>query len=79
MSTASPLTRLSDTTETTIGFEAFIGVLSQGKSLDDYPYLIDARTMMFNQLVWWARALAPARAQHTLATAQNKAANGISG
>jgi NADPH-dependent FMN reductase len=44
-----------------IGLEAFLGVLSQGKSLDDYPYLIDARTVMFNQLVWWARALAPAR------------------
>ena len=51
-----------------IGFEAFVGVLSQGKSLDDYPYLIDARTLMFNQLVWWARALAPARAAHTLST-----------
>jgi NAD(P)H-dependent FMN reductase len=51
-----------------IGLEPFLGVLSQGKSLDDYPYLIDARTVMFNQLVWWARALAPARAAHTLAT-----------
>ncbi len=51
-----------------IGSEAFIGVLSQGKSLDDYPYLIDARTLMFNQLVWWARALAPAGAAHILAT-----------
>ena len=51
-----------------IGFEAFLGVLSQGKSLDDYPYLIDARNLMFNQLVWWARALAPARAAHTLST-----------
>ena len=60
-----------------IGFEAFIGVLSQGKSLDDYPYLIDARTLMFNQLVWWARALAPAHAAHTLATGQNKTANGV--
>jgi NAD(P)H-dependent FMN reductase len=53
-----------------IGLEAFLGVLSQGKSLDDYPYLIDARTLMFNQLLWWARALAPARAAHTLATSQ---------
>jgi hypothetical protein len=47
---------------------AFLGVQSQGRSLDDYPYLIDARTVMFNQLVWWARALAPAHAAHTLAT-----------
>jgi len=57
-----------------IGVEAFLGVMAQGKSLDDYPYLIEARTLMFNQLVWWARALAPARAAHTLATNQNKAA-----
>jgi NAD(P)H-dependent FMN reductase len=47
-----------------IGFEAFLGVVSHGKSLDDYPYLIEARALMFNQLVWWARALAPARAAH---------------
>jgi len=26
--------------------------------------------LIFNKLVWWARALAPARAAHTLATAQ---------
>jgi len=57
-----------------IGVEAFLGVMAQGKSLDDYPHLIEARTLMFNQLVWWARALAPARAAHTLATNQNKAA-----
>jgi NAD(P)H-dependent FMN reductase len=57
-----------------IGVEAFLGVMAQGKSLDDYPYLIDARTLMFNQLVWWARALAPAHAAHILATGQKKAA-----
>jgi NAD(P)H-dependent FMN reductase len=47
-----------------IGFEAFLGVQSEGKLLDDYPYLLEARTLMFNQLVWWARTLAPARAAH---------------
>jgi hypothetical protein len=45
-----------------IGLEPFIGVLMQGKTLDDFPYLAPARTAMFDQLVWWARALARARA-----------------
>jgi NAD(P)H-dependent FMN reductase len=46
-----------------IGLEPFIGVLFQGKTLNDFPYLIPARTAMFEQLVWYARALAAARAQ----------------
>ena len=44
-----------------IGMEPFVGVLMQGKSLDDYPYLADSRTALFDQLVWWARALKGAR------------------
>lgn len=44
-----------------IGLEPFLGVLTQGKTLDDYPYLLPARTTMFEQLVWYARALATAR------------------
>lgn len=44
-----------------IGLEPFLGVLFQGKTLDDYPYLVPARTAMFEQLVWYARALATAR------------------
>jgi NAD(P)H-dependent FMN reductase len=44
-----------------IGLEPFIGVLMQGKTLDDFPYLAPARTAMFDQIVWWARALANAR------------------
>jgi NAD(P)H-dependent FMN reductase len=44
-----------------IGLEPFLGVWRQGKTLDDYPYLAATRTGMFDQLVWWARALATAR------------------
>jgi NAD(P)H-dependent FMN reductase len=44
-----------------IGLEPFLGVLTQGKALDDYPFLVSARTAMFDQLVWWARALETAR------------------
>lgn len=46
-----------------IGLEPFLGVLTQGKALEDYPYLVPARTAMFEQLVWYARALATARAR----------------
>jgi NAD(P)H-dependent FMN reductase len=45
-----------------IGLEPFIGVLMQGKSLDDYPFLAQARTAMLDSLVWWANALKTARA-----------------
>jgi NAD(P)H-dependent FMN reductase len=45
-----------------IGLEPFLGILTQGKTLDDYPFLLSARTTMFDQLVWWTRALESARA-----------------
>jgi NAD(P)H-dependent FMN reductase len=48
-----------------IGLEPFLGVLMQGKTLDDYPYLAPGRTAMFDQLAWWARALAKGRALST--------------
>lgn len=44
-----------------IGMEPFIGILLQGKTLDDYAHLVTARTAMFDELVWWARALRTAR------------------
>jgi NAD(P)H-dependent FMN reductase len=44
-----------------IGMEPFVGVLLQGKRLDDYEHLIKARTAMFDDLVWWGRALRSAR------------------
>jgi NAD(P)H-dependent FMN reductase len=45
-----------------IGLEPFLGVLTQGKTLDEYSFLVASRTAMFDQLAWWARALARARA-----------------
>jgi NAD(P)H-dependent FMN reductase len=44
-----------------IGLEPFLGVLTQGKSLDDYPFLTQSRTAMLDRLVWWANALKNAR------------------
>jgi hypothetical protein len=36
-------------------------VAREGHQLDDYQYLVDARTAMFDDLVWWWRALKAAR------------------
>jgi NAD(P)H-dependent FMN reductase len=47
--------------EVNIAMEPYLGVIQQGKSLDDYPYLVQAREAMFDNLVWWARALKTAR------------------
>jgi len=44
-----------------IGLEPSLGVMLHGKALDDYAYLAESRTAMFDQLVWWARALKAAR------------------
>jgi NAD(P)H-dependent FMN reductase len=52
-----------------IGLEPSLGVMMQGKALDDYPYLAESRTAMFDQLVWWGRALKRARETTALASA----------
>lgn len=44
-----------------IGLEPSLGVMLHGKALDDYPYLAESRTAMFDQLVWWGNALKGAR------------------
>ncbi|MGH8081342.1 MAG: NADPH-dependent FMN reductase [Lysobacter sp.] len=50
-----------------IGLEPFLGILQQGRSLDDYAYLNQARDAMFDQLLWWANALKGARQQQLAA------------
>jgi len=47
--------------EVNIAMEPFLGVLRQGKSLDDYDYLTQARSVMLDNLVWWGTALKCAR------------------
>jgi NAD(P)H-dependent FMN reductase len=46
--------------EVNIAREPYIGVL-QGKSLNDFSYLAEARTLLFDNLAWWSAALKPAR------------------
>lgn len=53
--------------EVNIGIEPFLGVLTQGKSLDDYEFLKNSRAALFDHLVWWATALRAAREQRLAA------------
>jgi NAD(P)H-dependent FMN reductase len=50
-----------------IGLEPSLGVMLHGKTLDDYPYLAESRTAMFDELVWWGSALKGAREGSALA------------
>jgi NAD(P)H-dependent FMN reductase len=52
-----------------IGLEPSLGVMLHGKALDDYAYLAESRTAMFDQLVWWGSALKGAREAAALAAA----------
>jgi NAD(P)H-dependent FMN reductase len=52
-----------------IGLEPSLGVMLHGKALDDYPYLAQSRTAMFNQLAWWGNALKTAREATALTAA----------
>jgi NAD(P)H-dependent FMN reductase len=47
--------------EVNITMEPFLGVLNEGKSLDDYPHLVRARDALFDDLLWWGTALRDAR------------------
>ena len=48
--------------EVNIAMEPYLGVVQQGKTLDDYAYLVDARKAVFDQMTWWGNALKAARA-----------------
>jgi NAD(P)H-dependent FMN reductase len=47
--------------EVNIGMEPFLGILRQGRALNDYDYLVRSRDAMFDHLVWWGEALKAAR------------------
>jgi len=47
--------------EVNIAMEPYLGVIQKGLSLNDYDYLLQARTAMFYHLVWWGEALKAAR------------------
>jgi NAD(P)H-dependent FMN reductase len=47
--------------EVNIAMEPYLGIVQNGRSLNDYDYLVQSRTAMFNDLVWWGEALKTAR------------------
>jgi NAD(P)H-dependent FMN reductase len=47
--------------ELNIGMEPYLGIVRNGRSLNDYDYLVQSRGAMFDHLVWWGEALKAAR------------------
>lgn len=58
---AIPLQMAPIAQEVNIAMEPYLGVVQQGRTLDDYPYLVQARDGMLENLVWWGEALKAAR------------------
>jgi NAD(P)H-dependent FMN reductase len=54
--------------EVNIAMEPFLGILQNGRSLNDYEYLVQARKAMLDHLVWWGEALKTARRATAAAT-----------
>lgn len=44
-----------------LGMAEMLGILREGKTMADYPYLIEAAEKMLDDLVWWTSALRDAR------------------
>jgi NAD(P)H-dependent FMN reductase len=47
--------------EVNIGMEPYLGIVRDGRALNDYEYLVQSRGSMFDHLVWWGEALKAAR------------------
>jgi len=47
--------------EVNIAMEPYLGIVQNGRSLNDYGYLVQSREAMFDHLVWWGEALKTAR------------------
>jgi NAD(P)H-dependent FMN reductase len=44
-----------------IGMTEMLGIMREGKTMADFPYLDDGATKMLDELVWWVSALKSAR------------------
>jgi hypothetical protein len=51
----------ADSAGSDIAMESYLGIVRNGRSLNDYDYLEQSRTAMFDHLVWWAGALTAVR------------------
>jgi NAD(P)H-dependent FMN reductase len=47
--------------EVNIAMAEYLGVVQQGKTLDDFAHLVASRTAVFDNLAWWGEALKAAR------------------
>jgi NAD(P)H-dependent FMN reductase len=47
--------------EVNIAMEPFLGILQNGRALNDYEYLVQGRNLMLDHLAWWGEALKAAR------------------
>jgi hypothetical protein len=52
-----------------IGMVEMVGMLREGKSMADYPYLDDFAKRMLDEIVWWANTLKEARSGDEVAKA----------
>jgi NAD(P)H-dependent FMN reductase len=44
-----------------IGMAEMLGIMREGKTMADFPYLVDSANAMLDELVWWTQALKTAR------------------
>jgi NAD(P)H-dependent FMN reductase len=44
-----------------IGMNEMLGIIREGRTMADYPYLVDTAKTMLDELVWWTKALKAAR------------------
>lgn len=44
-----------------IGMNEMLGIMREGKTMADFPYLVDTAKTMLDELVWWTEALKAAR------------------
>jgi NAD(P)H-dependent FMN reductase len=47
--------------EVNIAMEPYLGIVRNGRTLNDYEYLVQSRGVMFDHLVWWGETLKAAR------------------
>ena len=52
-----------------IGKTEIIGLMAEGKTMADYPYLDEAAVAMLDDLVWWSNTLRAGREQRVEAVA----------
>jgi NAD(P)H-dependent FMN reductase len=47
--------------EVNIAMEPYLAIVRNGRTLNDYDYLVQSRGVMFDHLLWWGEALKAAR------------------